>query len=144
MGLKIWIYEKLHWVFQNVLPHWSKWWPEPLGLLPLIIHRDLLNAKNLFPAPDDGPRPGDKIPLPDPKYRPGDGYGTDKNNPSASAEGAPIGRNCPALPKHLRNAKGDPDVQLIAQRLLARDSFKPAGDQLNVIAAAWIQMQVRK
>jgi len=35
----------------------------------------------------------------------------------------------------------DPDVQMVAQRLLAREGFVPAGDQLNIIAAAWIHAQ---
>ena len=57
-------------------------------------------------------------------------------------EGAPIGRNMPALPKHLRDPHGKPEVQLVAQRLLARETFTPAGDQLNVLAASWIQAMV--
>merc|ERR1712165_181994 len=35
-----------------------------------------------------------------------------------------------------------PPVQLVAQRLLAGEEFAPAADQLNVIAAAWIQAMV--
>ena len=56
--------------------------------------------------------------------------------------GAPIGRNMPAIPEHLRDAHGTPDVQLVAQRLLAREKFKPAADQLNILAASWIQAMV--
>ncbi len=56
--------------------------------------------------------------------------------------GAPIGRNMPATPKHLRDQFGKPDVQMVAQRLLAREEFKPAGNQLNIIAASWIQAMV--
>ncbi len=33
-------------------------------------------------------------------------------------------------------------MQMVAQRLLAREEFKPAGDQLNVLAASWIQAMV--
>ncbi len=57
-------------------------------------------------------------------------------------EGCPIGRNMPALPKHLRDPHGKPDVQMVAQRLLAREGFKPAASQLNVLAASWIQAMV--
>ena len=39
---------------------------------------------------------------------------TGKYNPAAASEGAPIGRNCPAVAKHLRNTTGYPDVQLVA------------------------------
>merc|ERR1712232_1435769 len=56
--------------------------------------------------------------------------------------GAFIGRNMPALPKHLRDPHGKPEVQLIAQRLLAREDFTAAGAQLNVLAASWIQAMV--
>lgn len=77
-----------------------------------------------------------------PKFRPDDGFGTDYKNPTAGVTGFAIGRNMPAVPKHLRSARGSPDVQLVAQRLLAREEFIPAGNQLNIIAAAWIQAQV--
>jgi alpha-dioxygenase len=57
-------------------------------------------------------------------------------------EGAAVGRNMPAIPKEERNPRTGPNVQVIAQRLLARESFQPAGAQLNVVAAAWIQSMV--
>ena len=116
MGIRNTIYYKgLHRLFQHVLCPWYKWWPEPLGLIPLIIHHDVLSAKNtnLYPAPLP-PRDGGTVPLKDPKYCPDNGYGTDKYNPAAASEGAPIGRNCPAVAKHLRNTTGYPDVQLVA------------------------------
>jgi hypothetical protein len=112
MGIKIKIYEGLHWLFQHVFFPWDKWWPVPLGLIPLIVHRDILNAYNLLPAPLPPTLDGDG--LQDPKYRSDDGSGTDKYNPTASMEGAPIGRNCPTVVKHLRGSTGDPDVQLVA------------------------------
>lgn len=34
----------LPWVFQNLLLHWSKQWPEPFGLLHLIVHRVVLQG----------------------------------------------------------------------------------------------------
>ena len=34
----------------------------------------------------------------------------------------------------------DPDPRLISRKLMARDSFKPAGI-INTIAAAWIQFE---
>ena len=83
-----------------------------------------------------------KAPTGPPSARPDDGFGTDWENPTTAMEGAPIGRNMPALPKHLRDPHGKPDVQMIAQRLLAREEFKPAGDQLNILAASWIQAMV--
>ncbi len=133
---------------------WHKWnvtWlPTPLqrifatiGLLPLIVHRSLLENDNLLGTPPHVDPKGRKPP---PEggcpFRPDDGYGTDVNNPTASMDGAPIGRNMQAVPKHLRNHRGAPDVQLVAQRLLAREDFVPAGEQLNITAAAWIQAMV--
>lgn len=59
-----------------------------------------------------------------------------------------FGRNCPgyALGSRRENL---PDPFLVAQKLLARRPsgpdgtfFKPAGDQLNILAAAWIQAMV--
>ena len=47
-----------------------------------------------------------------------------------------------ALPKHLRDPHGKPDVQMVASRLLAREEFKPAASQLNILAASWIQAMV--
>lgn len=113
-----------------------------IGLIPLIVFRKLLESDNLLAAPahkDPAKRPKPTCPF---KYRPDDGFGTDIDNPTASMDGAPIGRNMATVPKHLRNHRGGPDVQVVAQRLLARESFKPAGDQLNITAAAWIQAMV--
>lgn len=55
-------------------------WPEPLGLIPLAIYRDILEHNNLLEAP------GVELPalsafannvedLPEPSERPDDGYG---------------------------------------------------------------------
>jgi len=76
------------------------------------------------------------------KFRPDDGMGTDFKNPSAASTGSAIGRNMPAIPKHMRNLMGSPEIQLVAQRLLAREGFVAAGSQLNIMAAAWIQAQI--
>jgi hypothetical protein len=85
---------------------------------------------------------GKTAPTGPPRGRSDDGFGTDYENPTTAMEGAPIGRNMPALPKHLRDAHGKPEVQLVAQRLLAREEYKPAGQQLNILAASWIQAMV--
>lgn len=107
-----------------------------------MVHRYVLEGENLIAAPQDPPRDGDKVPLPELMERPDDGYGTDRYNPNAGAEGCPIGRNMSPVPKKDRRHKDAPDVQMISQLLLAREEFKPAGAQLNVIAAAWIQAMV--
>jgi len=89
------------------------------------------------PIPD-----GYEAPIGHPRRRPDDGFGTDYKNPTTAMEGAPIGRNMPSLPKHLRDPHGKPEVQLVAQRLLAREEFSPAGTQLNILAASWVQAMV--
>jgi alpha-dioxygenase len=152
------LWKAFYWSSQNIpfIPAWHRFdvpylsWIKPvqkiiclIGLLPVIAHRKILEAENLLPAPnannDLDKRKKPKCPF---AYRPDDGFGTDIANPTASAEGAPIGRNMPAVPKHMRNHNGGPDVQLVAQRLLAREEFTPAADQLNITAAAWIQAMV--
>jgi len=117
-----------------------------IGLVPIAVHRVLLEHDNLLAAPKQ------KDPLKRPKptsacpYRPDDGFGTDIDHPTTAMSMGPVGRNMPAIPKYYRDHKTGPDgndnVQVIAQRLLAREGFKPAGNQLNIIAAAWIQAQV--
>lgn len=134
------IAQVLHWIFSYLCLPWYRWCPEPIGLIPLIAHRTLLQQKNLLKAPL--PPPPDE-PLPDPNARAATGYGTDKNHPFAGATGSPFGRNCSTVPVWKRHlTRGDPPVQEVAQRLLARRTFQPAWPQLNVMAAAWIQAMV--
>ena len=105
-------------------------------MIPLIIHRKLLEKENIFPTPKhEDPKERNPPPASGCPFRPDDGFGTDVKNPTTGMEGAPIGRNMSAVPKHLRNAGGAPDVQMVAQRLLARESFSPAASQLNIMAA---------
>mmetsp|Transcript_16168 Transcript_16168/g.34943 ORF Transcript_16168/g.34943 Transcript_16168/m.34943 type:complete len:655 (+) Transcript_16168:228-2192(+) len=114
----------------------------PTGLIKLIVHRAVMGKENLYKAPfkdDERIKDWDGKPS---KTRPADGFGTDINNPSTAINGGTIGRNMPAIPKHLRDPHGAPDVQMVAQRLLAREEFKPAASQLNILAAAWIQAMV--
>ena len=106
----------------------------PLGLLTLLLRRNVLQNLNLLPAPD-APTSGSSIP--NVPYRSPDGSGYDVENFKAGASETPFARNM--TPNPVRNPLRDPPVQLVAQKLLARQSFKPAGDQLNVLAAAWIQ-----
>jgi len=112
------------------------------GLIHLVLHRSLLEKLNLYRAPVKPIPPGRESPSAPPRGRPDDGFGTDYKNPTTAMEGAPIGRNMPGLPKHLRDPHGKPEVQLVAQRLLAREGIKPAAQQLNILAASWIQAMV--
>jgi len=131
-------------VLYNVVP-FSRFWTYyfvPTGLIKLVAHRKVLERLNLYRTPNKPIPPGYKVPTEPPRKRPDDGFGTDIKNPTTAMEGAPIGRNMPGLPKHLRDPHGKPEVQLVAQRLLAREGFSPAGAQLNVMAASWIQAMV--
>lgn len=134
-------------ILYNVVP-FSRFWTYrfwPTGILKLVIHRKILEKCNLYRVPvtefpkklESFRRSSSSL-----RRRSKSAFGTDLVIPTAGMEGSWIGRNMPALPKHLRDPHGKPDVQLIAQRLLARDDFKPAGSQLNILAASWIQAMV--
>ncbi|CAB9526513.1 Alpha-dioxygenase 2 [Seminavis robusta] len=147
------VLQAAHTFLRNYLP-WHQW-PEPWGVIPLALHRDLLEQYNLFPAPGVEPPALTAYvnqlkqfssPYQGPPARPDNGFGTDVRIPAAGARGSPFGRNCPVMAKSQRlNDDLDPPVQLVAQKLLARrtaDEFYPAGMQLNILAAAWIQSMV--
>lgn len=165
MSLKLNFYKGIHFIFQNFwIPYYKHKVPLPgflsifrplvrpldvilgtIGLVPLIVHRNLLNIANLLPAPVDPIPEGKKKPEYSLKFRPDDGFGTDINNPMTSVAMTAPGRNMATLPKEQRTHRSSgrvPDVQTVAQRLLAQTNFTPAGDQLNIIAASWIQAMV--
>lgn len=86
-----------------------------------------------------------------PLYRAANGYGNNGADAYAGTSGATVGRNLPVVPEESRHAMGSPAPQLVAQRLLARragshtpykSGFRPAGLQLNIMAAAWIQAMI--
>ena len=130
---------QVHHCVQKYLPHWSKWtWAligMPLETLPLLLHQAILQRLNLFPTND---RPDPMRPLCG-NSRPADGYGVDSTHPPSGMVGGEFGRS---MPRGVSPAPQDPDVQFVAQRLLSRQTFLPAGEQLNVLAAAWIQAMV--
>ena len=78
------------------------------------------------------------------------GHYNEIDNPAAGGAQEAFGRNCPGYAPSARRPL-TPDPFLVAEKLLARrssgadgDYFKPAGAQLNIMAAAWIQaMTVR-
>lgn len=107
-----------------------------LGLPRLLSFRTLLRKFNLLPAPlgADPPLSG-----PPPAFRTSDASGNNPQHPRAGASATPFGRNMPAGPGGAADIADGPPVQVVAQKLLACRKFVPAGDQLNVLAAAWIQ-----
>lgn len=122
-----------------------QWYEYPSLVLQIkeLSHlRDELREKNLFEAPDV--RPTTDLGEPSQEAIAGrtpDGTFNDLSDPWMGAAGTGFGRNAP-LNKTITHTKKllDPDPRLISRKLMARDSFKPAGI-INTIAAAWIQFE---
>ncbi|CAM9575658.1 unnamed protein product, partial [Discosporangium mesarthrocarpum] len=118
-------------------------WPCLCGLCPLLLRRKLQNKFNLL----DVSRP-QIPPYPDRSKPSAAGHFHDLDNSTAGASGTEFGRNTPGLAPSRRRLY-EPSPFLVAQKLLARREsgkdrtyFKPAGNQLNIMAAAWIQAMV--
>jgi hypothetical protein len=122
-----------------------QWYEQPSLLLQfhtLAGVREDLRKYNLFegegmrPETDLGP-PTEEVK----RARTPDGTFNDLSDPWMGAAGTGFGRNAP-LNMTITHTKKllDPDPRLISRKLMARDSFKPAGI-LNTIAAAWIQFE---
>ena len=132
------------------LPQWT--------ILPFVIlyFRRRMMRLNLIEVPQPpGTVPTDRpAKLADedrPLYRDADGYGNNGADAYAGTSGAAVGRNIPLIPEDARDSMGYPEPQLVAQKLLARrpgahteyaSGFRPAGLQLNIMAAAWIQAMI--
>jgi hypothetical protein len=122
-----------------------QWYEYPsliLQIRALAGLRDELREKNLFEA--DPIRPKDDLGEPTEQVkraRTPDGTFNDLDDPWMGAAGTGFGRNAP-LHRTITHTKKllDPDPRLISRKLMARDSFKPAGI-VNTIAAAWIQFE---
>jgi hypothetical protein len=115
--------------------------PVPLGLVTLIGLRERLRERNLYdPIARGVSTPGDAAPL----ARTIDGSGNDPADPKMGMVGQVFGRNVP-----IEESWPEPDERLlspspreVSRTLMARREFIPA-DTLNVLAAAWIQFQIR-
>jgi len=123
--------------------------PTLLGLGLLAARRVVLQRLALLPVGGE-PSPAGAVPPPPVAvpYRTPDGSGNDREHPYAGAHGVYLGRNVPPVPVGERRLH-EPSPQVVAERLLARRrsgaggvAYKHAGDQFNVVAAAWIQFMV--
>lgn len=122
-----------------------QWYEYPSLVLQIreLSHlRDDLRENNLFEA--EGIRPAEDLGAPSEqakRSRTPDGTFNDFSDPWMGAAGTGFGRNAP-LNKTITHTKKllEPDPRLISRKLMARDSFKPAGI-VNTIAAAWIQFE---
>lgn len=105
--------------------------------------RDDLRAKNLFEADSVRPEVDPKETPPEEavRARTPDGTWNDLGCKHMGAKGTGFGRNAP-LDKTVPDVKRllDPDPRVISSRLMARDTFKPAGI-INGLAAAWLQFE---
>ena len=134
--------EKVFAVVNRSTP-WHKL-PKWLGALNLISYRNVLHERNLY---DTSPPNSAASPIItcDPRSlyaRRSDGTCNDPEHPEMGAAGQRFGRNVPrekTFPEK-EPALLSPSPRLISQRLLARESFRPART-LNLLAAAWIQFQ---
>jgi len=122
-----------------------QWYEHPslvLQVHALASLRDTMREENLFEG--EGIRPDTDLGEPSEEAKRGrtaDGTFNDLSDPWMGAAGTGFGRNVP-LDKTITHTKKllDPDPRLISRKLMARDSFKPAGI-INTIAAAWIQFE---
>ncbi|HEY2224101.1 peroxidase family protein [Actinomycetospora sp.] len=127
----------------NRLVEWHRW-PVPVALLNLEAFRLVLRRANLIDTePHEAPpqvRPVPSLPPEDTRaHRTFVGTDNDLSEPQMGAIGAAFGRNlAPDLRPDLFD---EPNPITVSDRLLARDSFRPA-PSLNLLAAAWIQFQV--
>ena len=120
--------------------------PRILGLATLIGIRSTLRAHNLHdvrarPEPAPSVARGRLEPR---RVRTADGSANDPNDPDMGKAGSRFGRNVPpGLVRPDPNpATTTPDPRTVSRELLTRDVFQPA-TTLNVLAAAWIQFEIR-
>ena len=110
----------------------AEWWqlPLPAALLNLRAYRDDMRKMNLYDtrAPGNGDQAEevlDKLP----KHRTYDGSLQDPNDPEMGQVGTRFGRNTPSdvQPEQMPELM-TPSPREVSQKLLYRDSFKPARD----------------
>ena len=106
------------------------------GLRTELREKNLFEADPIRPKDDPGEPSAQAV-----RARTPDGMFNDLNDPWMGAAGTGFGRNAP-LHRTITHTKKllDPDPRLISRKLMARDTFKPAGI-VNTIAAAWIQFE---
>ncbi|MEP3890955.1 MAG: peroxidase family protein [Hellea sp.] len=124
--------------------------PKLIGSLNLEVFRNDLRKFNLFDTEEPREWPASRQPDPvlksdEMEGRHPEGKFNDLNCPFMGAAGARFGRNTPLddVEPHLDAKYGllDPNPYDVAERILSRDTFKPA-TTLNLMAAAWIQFMI--
>jgi hypothetical protein len=126
----------------DVVGKYTEWWQLPLPgqLLQLAHFREDLRRFNLYDTerPENG---GVAVVAEPPPYRTYDGAQTDPDHPTMGKTGTRFGRNVPLEATYPEEQSMlDPSPREVSNRLLSRDTFKPA-TTLNVLAACWLQFQ---
>lgn len=123
----------------------KQWYEHPSLIMQvhaLSSVRDRMREESLFEG--EGIRPTTDLGAPSEEAKQGrtpDGTFNDLSDPWMGAAGTGFGRNAPPSMTITHTKKLlDPDPRLISRKLMARDSFKPAGI-INSLAAAWIQFE---
>jgi hypothetical protein len=122
---------------------WDKL-PTPLGLLALIGLRDELRQRNLYDTYAGSPPSAPAGSPTNLTARTVDGSYNDLSAPSMGMAGTRFGRNVPPERFTAEDVSRllDPNPRTVSTELLVRREFKPA-PTLNVLAAAWLQFQIR-
>lgn len=127
-------FQRLLFALSKIIPR-NALGPIP-GVLALVLRRIVQHRINLYPAPLPS-SPNDGTDGPD--YRTPTGEGNDTQHYLTGSTDTAFGRNIPPSADGGDPAR-DPPPQIIAAKLLHRQGgLRPAGMQLNVLAAAWIQ-----
>ncbi len=131
-------------LFDRLIPWYKRW--QVFGLLRLNDFRNRMRKENLH---DTETRPSLPLPpLPTPtteqrNSRTADGTYNDLNKPRMGMVGARFGRNVPLEKVDIPTPESllTPNPREISNKLMKRGKFIQV-DQLNLLAAAWIQFQV--
>ncbi len=121
--------------------------PSFAGLLVLVGLRNILRRQNLYDTSGlpstDGARPLPESPLVLTGRTP-DGSYNDLGQPTMGMAGTRFGRNVPLDAVRREQAKDvlSPNPRTVSRELLTRRDFVPV-QQLNLLAAAWIQFMVK-
>jgi len=121
----------------------TEWWelPLPAQLLQLAHFREDLRRFNLYDTETPTNGGGAAVVSEPPSYRSYDGSQTDPDSPTMGMTGTRFGRNVPPEGTYpAEQSMLDPSPREVSNKLLNRDTFKPA-TTLNVLAACWLQFQ---
>jgi hypothetical protein len=132
-------------ITRSLLKKDKQWYEEPsllLQLKDLAELRNKLRTENLHESAHiRPPAPVGEPPEQAKRARTVDGTYNDLSNPMMGAKGTGFGRNVPlSMTKPDRARLMDPNPREISEKLMKRDTFKPAGI-INTLAAAWLQFE---